>query len=340
MQSTSPPNLPRNLRHKPFILTAENVLRSHDAHKLQLPDGRDLSKLETLLWHIPQSAARAESAIPIPAIHPRHDPILDPPTFFQRPCLPSVVFCPLINIDYEGNLRHILLDGILRFVAAGVLDIEELVPVFTMTRVKPAVGDGGDNLPEVMGNQAAGGELGNELAEPEPEDAEPPQGYSYKLWCDEDRLDYDEGAGNFRQPPKMVTQNGREQFVWFLQYRNGVGRATLTFRRGDVGIAALQRLLHSWIHESISLCRKNFALALPQMYYTVDRGIFQGKGQILLPLFCHTQSAKLALALSYQGGQDAQESYEAATVLSIRMARGNARLITTPQVSWISQPPP
>jgi len=358
MQSTSARGMPRPRGYKPFILTAENVLRSHDAHKLQLPDGRDLPKLETLLRYLPHHYPYPLRSA-IPAIPPRLEPILDPPTFISNPCLPSVVFCPLINIDYEDNLSHILLDGILRFVAAGVFDIEELMPVFTTTRDSPVVGDGGDggdNLPEVMGNQAAGvgddgddprgdqaagGEVWNELAEPEPEDAEPPQGYSYKLWCDEDRLDYDEGAGNFAQPPKMVTRDGREQFVWFLQYRNGeLPRATLTFRRGYVGIKALQQKLRSWIQESISLCRKNFALALPQMYYTVHQGKFQGSGQILLPLFCHTQSAKLALALSYSRGQDGQESYRAATVLSIRMARGNARLITTPQVSWISQPPP
>ena len=76
--------------------------------------------------------------------------------------------------------------------------------------------------------------------------------------------------------------------------------------------------------------------------------VFVLKKQMILPLFCGKPKAVLALTLDYIADPPAWElpapdrpypRYRVGTVLTKRMGRGNARLITTPQVPWLNEPP-
>ena len=87
---------------------------------------------------------------------------------------------------------------------------------------------------------------------------------------------------------------------------------------------------------------------LKRLIRSKELEVFVLKKQMLLPLFCGTSKAVLALTLDYiahppHGAPLAPDRpyprYRVGTVLTKRMGRGNARLITTPQVPWLKEPP-
>ena len=78
---------------------------------------------------------------------------------------------------------------------------------------------------------------------------------------------------------------------------------------------------------------------LKRLIRSKELEVFVLKKQMLLPLFCGKFKAVLALTLDYIAHPPNGPSYRVGTVLTIRMGRGNARLITTPQVPWLNEPP-
>ena len=119
------------------------------------------------------------------------------------------------------------------------------------------------------------------------------------------------------------------------------------FRRQNFGATACSLLLKSWIEDAQQRVQGTFTLAVPQAYYQQTKlkipptssderettvMIYRGRLQLLIPLFCGTNKAKLALSLDYKDG-----SYKANTVLKIQWAYSNARLLAAPQATWIIQ---
>lgn len=89
--------------------------------------------------------------------------------------------------------------------------------------------------------------------------------------------------------------------------------------------ADLRRALEGSIEEVKRKIRTNYKLAVPQFY--------KGRIQLLLPL-CLTPNSPnpdLALAVSRLN----ENTYTARTILSIKMAYNNARLIVKPQSTWL-----
>ena len=112
------------------------------------------------------------------------------------------------------------------------------------------------------------------------------------------------------------------------------------FRRGDLGIRNFQYLLGLWKDEAVAKCRRTRGLVVPQFYYRNCDGYYRGDLQLLLPLYCGTPEVKLALTLvcePHPDGNPAHVLYTARTVLTKEWARGNARLLSCPQVHWINQ---
>ena len=108
------------------------------------------------------------------------------------------------------------------------------------------------------------------------------------------------------------------------------------FRRQNFGVNACALKLNQWIADAKRRVQGTFALAVPQIYYEPINDKYTGRLQLLIPLFCGTNKAKLALGLDYIC-KDTDRYYSASTVLKIRWAYSNARLLTAPQATWILQ---
>jgi len=112
------------------------------------------------------------------------------------------------------------------------------------------------------------------------------------------------------------------------------------FRRDNLGENACGMLLKQWLEDSKKRVQGSFTLAVPQVHYQLNiasqaplQQCYRGELQLLIPLFCGTNIAKLALSLDFDGNQ-----YKANTVLRIQWAYSNARLLAAPQATWILQP--
>jgi len=129
-----------------------------------------------------------------------------------------------------------------------------------------------------------------------------------------------------------VLDEGQEVF---LLHRNNKCR----FRRQEAGLNSASKQLSRWIDESTKLCRRNFNLVVPMVHFTVAShdNRFDEHTLLLLPLFCGLQKPVLALTLLYrepaEKGQPAH--YEVDSVLTLRVARSSARLLTTLQAQWL-----
>lgn len=116
------------------------------------------------------------------------------------------------------------------------------------------------------------------------------------------------------------------------------------FRRNRFGMRSFQYLLTQWKDEAVARCRRTRGLVVPQFYYREVNGFYRGELQLLLPLYCGTSSVKLALTLAFErrpenvdDGRVDEYWYVAKTVLMREWARGNARLLSCPQVHWINE---
>lgn len=114
------------------------------------------------------------------------------------------------------------------------------------------------------------------------------------------------------------------------------------FRRETFGINACCNLLDRWIKDAQKRVQGTFTLAVPQFYYqppSSSQEYYSGKLQLLIPLFCDTNKAKLALSLELRKTEDGKkEYYKASTVLRIQWAYSNSRLLAAPQATWIMLP--
>jgi len=202
------------------------------------------------------------------------------------------------ELEVRPNALHVVQQRANRFVVAGVLDLDEL------THVKV-------DVPPPGGAVAPHGQPVE-------------QGFQWELLRDEDTF----------SPHVVKDYNGRERHVYLKQ---NTGNGTYRFARGAAGMNAFSQRLTEWINEAAQLCRMNYALALPQAYFTKGPAVWQETSQLLLPLYCGKNNTVLALTVLYQGPAGAVDGYyQAFTVLTLRMARQNARLITTPQVLWLA----
>ena len=189
--------------------------------------------------------------------------------------------------------------------------------------------------------------------------------FEWELLVDEDTY----------SPFVVRDHNDREKHVYLEKY---TGSATYSFSRYPAGMNAFSKQLEEWIQEASNLCKMNYALALPQVYFTkvmfskdevknmneekleatlvelkldttgeehelrsrllkLVPGVWTETKQLLLPLYCGRSSAVLALTVSDLDSKGNQLNYyRASTVLTKRMARQNARIITTPQVLWLA----
>ena len=137
--------------------------------------------------------------------------------------------------------------------------------------------------------------------------------------------------------PPWTRCSGRSLVVARAARGLDASRWGLLFARGAAGMNAFSQRLTEWINEAAQLCRMNYALALPQAYFTKGPAVWQETSQLLLPLYCGKNNTVLALTVLYQDPTGAVDGYyQAFTVLTLRMARQNARLITTPQVLWLA----
>lgn len=200
-----------------------------------------------------------------------------------------------VNID-ESGAERLLLANIERFLVSGVIDPEEFLVTYTQPGQEPL------HQPDV-------GQLWKQVFLAEP------------------GLD-----GDIREP-WQVSIRDQPRHVWLLWQRNGFDCPV--FRRGAMSKGALVQRLKGWIVESVELCKRNLSLSLPQMFYTIRDRRYVGTLQLLFPFYCGQPKACLALALEYGRDEAGKPCYEARTVLTLRMARGSARLLTTPQVCWM-----
>ena len=345
---------------------------------------------------------------------------LAPPSYFAARD-PDLLFDRTLFID--KNEKHVVQERASRLVAAGVLDIEELVYWQEKTP--------GATPPGLQADQC------------------------WDLLRDEDLIK--------KPPLQMLINGSKTNVYLLMTRNNGRhDHYVYVFRRGDQGLRSACIAMQAWIEESEKRCKQTFSLAVPQIYFTkrvpdlskgdkvdadardaskwyagkitedhgdgtydivfddwegfkVDKvlirkpgappgltsfskgdkieGNHQGRGklypgtiskdhgdgtydiiydgehetrvskrlirskelkvfvskkQMILPLFCGTSKAVLALTLDYiahppHGAPLAPDPtyprYRVGTVLTKRMGRGNARLITTPQVPWLNEPP-
>lgn len=137
----------------------------------------------------------------------------------------------------------------------------------------------------------------------------------------------------------------------------------------DIKTAALVEKLEQWMLEAVFYCgRSFFGCAVPQLHYKLVDGQYYGCRQLLLPLFCGTQEAILALPVEYipsyepatsdkavfdegdverlLNGEDVTSGslivvkpgdacYKAHTAIPLVWARMNARLVDFPQAQWL-----
>eukprot|EP01013_Petalomonas_cantuscygni_P020599 TRINITY_DN3914_c0_g1_i1.p1 TRINITY_DN3914_c0_g1~~TRINITY_DN3914_c0_g1_i1.p1 ORF type:complete len:450 (-),score=44.75 TRINITY_DN3914_c0_g1_i1:690-2039(-) len=109
------------------------------------------------------------------------------------------------------------------------------------------------------------------------------------------------------------------------------------FSRGLVGKAAVEHLVHKLIVESVSLARHSFQTAVPQLRFVKvwvkqNTLVYTSHLQLLLPLFSPAGRPAAALVLDLD---EDEVRYRANTVLTLSMALGNARLLSTPMAPWI-----
>lgn len=102
------------------------------------------------------------------------------------------------------------------------------------------------------------------------------------------------------------------------------------FRREKFGINACALKMKQWIKDAKERVEGTFTLVVPQVHYQFVEDKYTGRLQLLIPLFCNTDTAKLALSLDYRN-----EVYHANQVLKIESAYSNARLLAAPQATWI-----
>ena len=104
------------------------------------------------------------------------------------------------------------------------------------------------------------------------------------------------------------------------------------FRRGPAGQNSVNRLMVQWIEHSISLARKIYSLAVPQMFYSKnpETGNIEGSLQLIIPLYCDKPDPPLVMCLSLK-----EDDYRVPTVLTKSDAYKNARLLGPVNANWL-----
>ncbi len=123
-------------------------------------------------------------------------------------------------------------------------------------------------------------------------------------------------------------------------------------RRGDIGKIACVRKLDDCIESCVRAARRNYMTAVPQFYFDnaaipanfagtgAGTQVFVGHLQLLLPMFSLSGQVVAALTTAIVNRRTnplapAGFQYLASTILPLSWALSNARLLTTPQASWI-----
>lgn len=124
---------------------------------------------------------------------------------------------------------------------------------------------------------------------------------------------------------------------------NNFGGVSPYFRRRQQGMNSFTHLLERWVREAVEFCRRTRSLVVAQFYYHRAMGVlnqyfYRGDLQLLLPLYCEEDSVRLALTMEYVANPAVPGTfwYAARTVLTKDWARSNARLLSCPQVNWMS----
>lgn len=137
----------------------------------------------------------------------------------------------------------------------------------------------------------------------------------------------------------------------FAKYMDG-GHAKFVLRRGDIGKTACVRKLDDCIESCVRAARRNYMTAVPQFYFDnaaipanfagtgAGTQVFVGHLQLLLPMFSLSGQVVAALTTAIVNRYTnplapAGFQYLASTILPLSWALSNARLLTTPQASWI-----
>jgi hypothetical protein len=147
--------------------------------------------------------------------------------------------------------------------------------------------------------------------------------------------------------PRAKLEGGK----WcFAKYMDG-GHAKFVLRRGEIGKIACIRKLDDCIQSCIRAARRNYMTAVPQFYFDnavipanyagtgASIHVFVGRLQLLLPVFSLSGQVVAALTTAINRNTNPQApagfQYLASTILPLSWALCNARLLTTPQASWI-----
>lgn len=200
------------------------------------------------------------------------------------------------RVPLAKNYRHIIIERVRRFIDAGVVDLDEL-------------------------NCSTGDDVADEAARLE---------VKARFWCDANGWDV------YWSKPLAHGPHAGLKLLKLLKPKVYKDVKEYIFRRTALGKAALSFLLDTWVDQSIRVVRKTYSLAVPQFYYSKNAdGHFKGTLQLLLPLYCGLDRPVLALSIQSIVGPTGVREYLATTVLTLDMAFGNARLLTTPQVSWV-----
>ena len=134
-----------------------------------------------------------------------------------------------------------------------------------------------------------------------------------------------------------LEHKGEKKFIKMFEDKTRARTRVFYFRREKFGMNACVLKLNQWIDDAKRRVQGTFTLAVPQVYYQLIGDKFTGRLQLLIPLFCGTSKAKLALSLDYDCTNDSNPHYRACTVLKIQWAYSNARLLAAPQATWILQ---
>lgn len=130
---------------------------------------------------------------------------------------------------------------------------------------------------------------------------------------------------DFFQKPEELIFNPNCELIPDIDHIIGDNQVRFPSHLQNCSPADLRRALEGSIQEIKRKIKTNYKLAVPQYY--------KGRIQLLLPLCLTPNSPNPDMALAaYRLNENA---YTARTILSIKMAYNNARLIVKPQSSWL-----
>lgn len=132
-------------------------------------------------------------------------------------------------------------------------------------------------------------------------------------------------VANFFDKPELLIYNPKYELVPDLDHilKDNHSRFPLKLQNSDE--SEIRRLFNGAIEDIKKRVRANYKIAIPQY--------FDKKIQLLLPLYLTSGSSNPDLALVIH--LEEKNTYSARTILTLKMAYTNARLIVKPESNWL-----